>query len=470
MRPIDAHHNGVRWEGELPGRDPGLVGVLDRGLDRPVRHLARRDPAQGRRRPGGPLGRAVRGRRAARAGQAQGRRRQARDRPRAERAAATATRPQQTRWEAALSPELADAMERSQGRHGVHAAREGAAAGGRPRARALRLLVRGLPALLGRDQGRRGARARPRRDGLRRGLHDPDPPDRRHQPQGPQQHARRRPRRPRLAVRGRRQGGRPRRRPPRPRHRRRRARPVRDGARARHGRLHGLRDQRVRRPPVADRAPRVVPPPPGRDAQVRREPAQEVPGHLQRQLGVRGLARPVGRVAADLPVLGRRRREGLPRRQPAHEAVPVLGVADQGGPQGRPRRGLPRRGVHAPRRDARAGQARLHAVLHVLHLEDLALGADGVRQRARPHRGAGVLPAQLLPRHAGHPRVLPRARRPGRVPRAADPGRHAVAQLRHLLGLRALRERAGPRGLGGVPQLGEVRDVGAQRSTGRCCR
>ena len=351
-----------------------------------------------------------------------------------------------------------------------HAARQGAAAGGRPRARALRLLVRGLPALLGRDQGRRGARARPRRDGLRRGLHDPDPPDRRHQPQGPQQHARRRPRRPRLALRGRRQGGRPRRRAPRARHRRRRALPVRHGARARHGRLHGLRDQRVRRPPVADRAPRVVPPPPGRDAQVRREPAQEVPGHLQRQLGVRGLARPVGRVAADLPVLGRRRREGLPRRQPAHEAVPVLGVADQGGPQGRPRRGLPRRGVHAPRGDARAGQARLHAVLHVLHLEDLALRAHGVRQRARPHRGAGVLPAQLLPGHAGHPRVLPRARRPGRVPRPADPRRHAVAQLRHLLGLRALRERAGRARARRSTSTRRSTRRGSASSTGRCCR
>ena len=198
---------------------------------------------------------------------------------------------------------------------------EGAAARRRPRAGAVRLLVRGLPALVGRLEGRRGDRARAGRDGLRRGLHDADPPDRRHQPQGPQQHARRRPGRPRLAVRGRRQGGRPRRRPPGARHRRGRPLAVRHRARARHGRVHGLRHQRLRRPPVADRAPRVVPPPPGRDAQVRREPAQEVPGHLQRQLGVRGLARPVGGVAADLPVLGRRRREGLPRRQPAHEAV-----------------------------------------------------------------------------------------------------------------------------------------------------
>ena len=42
--------------------------------------------------------------------------------------------------------------------------------------------------------------------------------------------------------------------------------------------------------------------------------------------------------------------------------------------------------------------------------------------------------------------------------------------LRHLLRLRALRERARARGQRGVPRLGEVRDEEAQRSTGRCCR
>ena len=49
--------------------------------------------------------------------------------------------------------------------------------------------------------------------------------------------------------------------------------------------------QRVGRPPVAEGAPGVVPPPPRRHAQVRREPAQALPGHLQLQLGHAGLAR-----------------------------------------------------------------------------------------------------------------------------------------------------------------------------------
>ena len=147
---------------------------------------------------------------------------------------------------------------------------------------------------------------------------------------------------PGVAVRDRRRRGRARRRPPRARHDGRPALAVRHRARARHGRGARPRAQRLRRPPVADRAPRVVPPPPRRHDQVRREPAQEVPGHLQLQLGHAGLEGAVGGVAADRALLGRRRREGLPRRQPAHEAVPVLGVADQGGPRRRPRRDLPR--------------------------------------------------------------------------------------------------------------------------------
>ena len=71
--------------------------------------------------------------------------------------------------------------------------------------------------------------------------------------------------------------------------RRPRARP-RDRAR--------LRDPVLARPPVAEASTRVVPPPAGRDAEVRREPAQEVPGHLQRQLRLRGLARACGRRCA----------------------------------------------------------------------------------------------------------------------------------------------------------------------------
>ena len=59
---------------------------------------------------------------------------------------------------------------------------------------------------------------------------------------------------------------------------------VADGEGARHRDRARLRDPVLARPPVAEGAPGVVPPPPRRDAEVRREPAEEVPGHLQRRL------------------------------------------------------------------------------------------------------------------------------------------------------------------------------------------
>jgi starch synthase (maltosyl-transferring) len=95
---------------------------------------------------------------------------------------------------------------------------------------------------------------------------------------------------------------------------------------------------------------------PRRHAEVRGEPAQEVPGHLQRQLGHRGLAGALAGAAGGRAALGAPRRPRLPRRQPAHEAVRVLGVADRGDPRRGARRRLPRRGVHEGRGDALAGK------------------------------------------------------------------------------------------------------------------
>ena len=88
----------------------------------------------------------------------------------------------------------------------------------RPRARALRLVVRALPALLGRLPRRGRGAAAARRARLRRRLPAADPSDRRDEPQGPQQRARRRAGRRRLAVGDRLGRGRPRRDRPRARH------------------------------------------------------------------------------------------------------------------------------------------------------------------------------------------------------------------------------------------------------------
>ena len=86
--------------------------------------------------------------------------------------------------------------------------------------------------------------------------------------------------------------------------------------------------------------------------------------------------------ARHVPALVRPRREDVPRRQPAHQAVPVLGVGDRRGADAAPRRDLPRRGLHPAEGDEAAGQGRLHAVLLLLHLAQHEGRADRVPDRA----------------------------------------------------------------------------------------
>ena len=83
---------------------------------------------------------------------------------------------------------------------------------------------------------------------------------------------------------------------------------VADARDARHRGRPRPRHPVLGRPPLAHRAPRVVLPPARRHPQVRREPAQEVPGHLQRRLRLRGLAGPVAGAARRGALLGRPRR------------------------------------------------------------------------------------------------------------------------------------------------------------------
>ena len=141
------------------------------------------------------------------------------------------------------------------------------------------------------------------------------------------------------------------------------------------------------------------------------------------------------------PHLGRARRPDLPRRQPAHEAGRVLGVADPRGAGRPPRRRLPVRGVHAPGDDGDAREGRLQPVLHLLHLAEHEGGAD--RVRAAAHESATCRSSSgrtSSPTRRTSSRV-PAARRPARVRGPARARRDALAELRHLLGLRELRER-----------------------------
>ena len=265
--------------------------------------------------------------------------------------------------------------------------------GRRPGARARRRLVRAVPALLGRPDGRGRGDPGPGPPGLRRRLPPPDSPHRPHPPQGAQQRARRaagrageplgdreRARRPHRGGAGDRDARGP-----------RGARA--DGRRLRRRDRARLRDPVLPRPPVAGGAPRVVPPPPRRHAEVRGEPAQALPGHLQRQLRVGRLGGALGGAARGRRVLGGAGRADLPRRQPPHQADRLLGVAHPHRPRGAPGRRVPGRGVHQPGADVRAGEGRLQPVVHLLHVEELGVGAARVRGGAR-RPGGRLLPAR----------------------------------------------------------------------------
>ena len=149
-------------------------------------------------------------------------------------------------------------------------------------------------------------------------------------------------------------------------------------------------------PPVGDRAPGVVHHP-RRTARIAY--AENPPKKYQDIYPLNFDNDPEGMRAEVLRVVLHWVEQGvrdLPGRQPAHQAVRLLALADRRGQGGRPGRAVPGRGVHPAGDDARAGQDRLHPVLHVLHL------ADDARRDAGVLRGAGRLgrphAAELLAR------------------------------------------------------------------------
>ena len=213
------------------------------------------------------------------------------------------------------------------------------------------------------------------------------------------------------------------------------------------------------RPSLAEGAPGVVQPPPRRDDQVRREPAQALPGHPQRRLGLRGARAALAGASRRRARLVRPRGPRLPRRQPAHQADAVLGVADRRGAQSVPGGDLPRRGVHAPGADDDAREDRLLAVLYVLHVEEHEGGARRVRPsrcaRGRPTTGRTCGRTRRTSCTSTCSKAVARPSRRGscwrrRCRRATG----STPATRHWSTPAASGER-------GVPQLGEVRGEAA---------
>ena len=187
------------------------------------------------------------------------------------------------------------------------------------------------------------------------------------------------------------------------------------------------------------RASRVVRQTARRQHPVRREPAEEVPGHLPARLRVRRLAEPVAGARRRVPVLDRPRRHRVPRRQPAHQGVRVLGVGARRAAHRTPRDRVPRRGVHPAPGDGAPREDRLQPDLHLLHLAPGAVGAARVLRGPRhPHRR--LLPPERLAEHTRHPHRATPDRRPSGVRQPGDPRCDAVAELGGVRpGVRAAR-------------------------------
>ena len=167
--------------------------------------------------------------------------------------------------------------------------------------------------------------------GLRRAVLPADPSDRPRAAQGPEQHARRRARRRRQPVGDRRRRGRPQGHPARARHARGLpARWSREAARPRHRDRARHRVPVRARPPLREGAPGVVPPAARRHAcstpRTRRRSTRTSTRSTSRREDWRGA---VGRAQERVRPLDRAGRDDLPRRQPAHQAVRVLGMGDR---------------------------------------------------------------------------------------------------------------------------------------------
>ena len=166
-----------------------------------------------------------------------------------------------------------------------------------------------------------------RPDGLRRRLPHADPPDRHDRAQGPEQHPRRRSRRPGQPLRDRLPRRWARRDPPRPRRLRRLRLLRRAGCRARPGGRDGHRAPGLPRPPLRRR-----PTPSG--SRTRADGtiayAENPPKKYQDIYPLNFDNDPAGVLRRDAPGdpgLDRPRGQDLPRRQPAHQAGRVLAVA-----------------------------------------------------------------------------------------------------------------------------------------------
>src|SRR6476646_7473976 len=103
---------------------------------------------------------------------------------------------------------------------------------------------------------------------------------------------------------------------------------------------------------------------------------------------------PAGRLDARCgAVLDRTGSEDFQGRQPPHQTLQILGMADPGSPAPPSRCHLPSRSLYAAQTDEGPRQAWLHAILHLFYLADAEVGAGAVSDRTHRLSCPGICKA-----------------------------------------------------------------------------
>ena len=233
-------------------------------------------------------------------------------------------------------------------------------------------------------------------------------------------------------------------------------------ARARHRDRARHRLPVLARPPVGQRAPGVVPAPARRHDPVRREPAQEVPGHLPVRLRDARTGAALWDALRDVVrVLDRARASTIFRVDNPHtKPFAFWEWLHRRGQARPPGRDLPGRGVHPPEGDVAAGQGRASPSRYTYFTwrNDEAGARPSTSPSSRRPPVARVLPAELLAEHARHPARAPADRRPARrSPRGSCwPRRWRASYGIYGPAFELVEHVAARAGQRGVPRLGEV--------------
>ena len=268
-----------------------------------------------------------------------------------------------------------------------------------------------------------------RRDGLRRALPAADPPDRHDAPQGAQQRRRgAAPATPAARGRSARADGGHTAVAPRPRHARGLRRAASAAADARLEVALDLAFQCSPDHPWVSEHPEWFRHRPDGTIQYAENPPKRYQDIYPLDFETDGLARALGRAARRRPLLVGSGVRDLPRRQPAHQAVRVLGVADRAGASRRSRRDLPAEAFTAPavmerspRSASRSPTRTSRGATTKWELEEY------FTELTRPRRRR-LLPPQLLAEHARHPPRAPAAADRADVRRRASSWRRRSAR------------------------------------------